>query len=84
MDQLESKIEVRTRVLKQNSPQQLDPQFVNSTQKPSATIHAVHPQLVGAAVRQVYLCDQDGCGKIYKSVGGLNLHKNKMHNGKKN
>ena len=84
MDQLKSKIEARTRVLKQNSPQQLVPQFVNSTQKPSATVHAVHPQAVGAAVRQVHLCDQDGCGKICKSVGGLTLHKNRKHNGKKN
>ena len=85
VDLLKSKIQARTRVLKQNSPQQLVPQFVNSTQKPSATVHAVHPQsAVGAAVRQVYLCDQDGCGKICKSVGGLTLHKNKMHNGKKN
>ena len=84
VDQLKSKIEARTRVLNQNSPQQLVPQFVDSMQKPSPIVHAVHPQPVGAAVTQVYRCDQDGCGKICKSVGGLLLHKNRMHNGKKN
>ena len=79
MEQFKLKIEERARVLLQNSPQQLVPQFVNSKHKPSAVVHSVQP--VAAAGTQVYRCDQDGCGKICKSLGRLTLHKKKMHSG---
>ncbi|KAJ7393745.1 hypothetical protein OS493_003404 [Desmophyllum pertusum] len=79
VDEFKLKVQARARVLTQNHPQSVLPQFGNAVQKPTTSNSSDNQDHQQPVVRDLYRCQQEGCGKICKSLGGLTLHSRKMH-----
>lgn len=83
VDEFRLKLQARAAVLQQNRPHHLVPQFGNSTQNSSSDLEPTSSRPDSARNKPAYPCQEEGCGKICKYLGGLTLHVNEMHRAKK-